>query len=98
MPHLSLELVGSGTHADPYRVALPSYQMVEVDYDRRVALVELPDADLPPDRVHAAVLAAPFWEHHRVPEELREAAVAAWHAHLDERYQEHRGRFRPTIV
>ena len=38
-----VRLVGRGTPEDPYRVPLPTYRIVEVDYEKRVAIVEVPD-------------------------------------------------------
>ena len=40
-------LVGKGTPDDPFRCPLPTWTLVEVDYDRKLALVEVPEYSLP---------------------------------------------------
>lgn len=92
---MRLPVVGQGTRTDPYRVALPTYNLIDVDYDAGVALVDVPESDLPRDDVHRAVVSAHRFERVALPAELHALAVDAWHAHLDDRYREHAGRFRP---
>lgn len=92
---LRMPLLGTGRPGDPIRVELPTYTMIEVNYAARWALVEVPESDL-----------LPSWDDQlklRGRSDLRKArpmwpladVLARWHAHLDDRYQEHRGRFRP---
>jgi len=38
-----LKLFGSGSEEDPFRVPLPDYTIIDVDYSRKIALVEVPD-------------------------------------------------------
>ncbi|RLF98527.1 MAG: hypothetical protein DRN49_05740 [Thaumarchaeota archaeon] len=38
-----VKLIGSGSEEDPYRIPLPDYTIIEVDYSRKIALVEVPD-------------------------------------------------------
>ena len=40
---IKVRLIGSGTPEDPYRVPLPTYTIVEIDYKRKIAVVEVPD-------------------------------------------------------
>ena len=37
------KLVGKGTPEEPYRVPLPTYVIIEVDYKTKTAIVEVPD-------------------------------------------------------
>lgn len=47
MPKLLVPLIGSGKEGDAYRVDLPSYSMLAIDYDAMTAIVEVPKEDLP---------------------------------------------------
>ena len=38
-----IKLVGKGTPEDPYRVPLPTYRIIKVDYRTKIAEVEVPD-------------------------------------------------------
>jgi len=38
-----VRLIGKGTNDDPYRVPLPTYVIVKVDYKTKTAIVEVPD-------------------------------------------------------
>jgi hypothetical protein len=95
---VTVALLGAGTSDDPYHPGLPTYRLVAVDEAARVALVEVPDDDTPPGDTHAAVLTAPRFERAAIPADLHADALAAWHAHLDNRYAEHAGRFRPQLA
>lgn len=46
MPRLTVPLIGDGTDEDPFRVDLPNYSMVEVDYERKTAIVDVPEPPL----------------------------------------------------
>ena len=43
MKKVKIILIGSGKPEDPYRVPLPTYRMIDVDYINKVATVEVPD-------------------------------------------------------
>jgi hypothetical protein len=93
---LRLPLIGSGVVGDEWRCNLPTYRMLDVDYVGKVAVVEIPEADHPfiPAQVAALVTAAstagPAIS--AIPPALR----VAWHNHLDARYTEHSGAYRPV--
>lgn len=38
-----IRLIGKGTPEDPYRVPLPTYRIIKVDYRTLIAEVEVPD-------------------------------------------------------
>lgn len=46
MPYLRVDLIGAGTPADPRRVQLPTYQMIDADLVTGVAIVWVPDSDV----------------------------------------------------
>lgn len=96
MRRITLPIVGAGTPDDPRRVDLPTYQLVSEDTRAGTFTVDVPDADFPlaPDFQRP-----PSVPGRPVPVDLERVAVAdldAWHDHLDERYVEHAGRFRPA--
>lgn len=45
---LRMQLIGTGKVGDSYRVALPTYQMIDVDYAGKTAIVDVPDDCYPP--------------------------------------------------
>lgn len=40
---VKVKLIGKGTEDDPYRVPLPTYIILSIDYKTKTAVVELPD-------------------------------------------------------
>lgn len=95
---LRLRLNGRGTEAQPYRVNLPTYDLIAVDYERRVAVVEIPEEDVP-DCPHVRGHLARTQTLDAPPSPVMPSAHKhRWHEHLDERYREHRGRFRPPLT
>lgn len=92
---IRVPLVGTGAPGDNFRANLPTYVMVAEDFARGIAVVEIPDADLPDHPGLRAALSAlaDLPTANQAP--LAAALRAAWHDHLDARYREHAGRFRP---
>jgi len=43
MKRVKISLIGSGTEEDPFRVALPTYRIISIDYSAKEAIVECPD-------------------------------------------------------
>ena len=87
-------LVGTGSADDPFRVDLPTYTLLHVDYVLKRAVVEVPDSDHPFTQKETASLrlATPVG---LAVGPLTPAMLKRWHDRLDERYVEHAGRFRP---
>jgi len=91
---LRVKLEGTGTPRDPYRVNLPTYQMIHGNVTHGWALVAVPDD------VHG--LTAADLGHEEVEEttegphypKLCDTCVEKVHAHFDEHYKEHEGEFR----
>lgn len=44
---IHVNLIGSGTEEDPYRVSLPTYNIVDIDYTNKQAIVDVPHEDVP---------------------------------------------------
>ena len=78
-----LQMVGSGTRLDPLRLPLPTYTYLSDDGTNMTA--DVPSADIPAD------VASQIDGNGNVPP----GALVSWYAHLDQRYKEHRGNFRP---
>lgn len=95
MKRITLPRIGSGTDEDRYRVDLPTYTQVGESKDGTLWTVDVPDADFPdvPSFNDGKPHPAGGFD-----VDLKRVAVAdldAWHDHLDERYAEHAGKFRP---
>lgn len=79
-------------------VNLPTWVLVELDPATGTATVDVPEADVPEDIVRVLIAHADPKSPIHLPPVVRRAMHAAWHEHLDNRYKEHHGRFRPEIV
>lgn len=93
---IRVPLLGTGVPGDAWRVSLPTYSMVDMDVARGIAVVDLPDADVPTDGLLRAALAvggADLTAPNQAP--MVAAFRNQWAAHLDNRYREHAGEFRP---
>jgi len=40
-------VVGDGTEESPYTVPLPTWTLIDIDYEKKVAIVEIPDGVFP---------------------------------------------------
>ena len=94
---LRVRLIGSGTDADPFRVNLPTYQMIDVDYAAQLATVEVPEADLPDGFAEwPGKRVARRGRHQvvtRMPKELRQLSEE----HLRRRYVEAKRDFKVDV-
>lgn len=95
---LKVKLVGAGTNKDPIRATLPTYTMILDQPEEKWAIVEVPDevhglteADLSHEKLHTHE----DGEHY---ETLCADCVEKAHAYFDNRYQEHKGKFRLDFV
>lgn len=95
---LKVKLIGSGKIEDPHRVNLPTYHMVHVDYDEGFAIVDIPSDvhGLTAEQLKAETLIPHVAGDHY--ETLHPALIDKIHAHLRDRYQEHRGKFKVELV
>jgi hypothetical protein len=95
---LRIKMLGKGTTDDPYRVNLPTYAHRHGNITHGWALVEVP--------VDVHGLSVKELAHETVEKttegdfypELCATCVDKLHANLDEKYQEHRGKFRVELV
>jgi len=69
MKKVKVRLIGSGTEDDPYRVPLPTYQMVEVDYSLMIAVVLIPDDEVKKGRVDRGRIKEKYREWYRANRE-----------------------------
>lgn len=95
MVQLILPIVGTGNPGDPRRVRFPTWTFVEVLPDGLRMIVDVPAADVP----DGLVLPAGVVEAGRLlppdPSRLTVTNRRAWGTHLDGRYAQHAGEFRP---
>lgn len=55
---LQTVVIGSGTPEDPFRCPLPTWTLVDIDYDAMVAVVDVPEHSLPmPKSFKVAIVA-----------------------------------------
>ncbi|SRR5712692_2811944 len=97
MALVRVKLIGSGTKEDHHRANLPTYREVLTNVAQGYVIALIPDADLHDTAEnlgaqveqtgHGPMIVGLSPEHH-----------AAWHTHLDKRYKERKGDFRPEIV
>lgn len=96
MRRVTMPIIGTGEEGNPRRVDLPTYQMISESDDGTHATVDVPDADFPDVESFSTGKPHP---NGGFEIDLSRAAVAdlrAWHDHLDQRYAEHAGKFRPS--
>jgi len=43
MKKVKVPLIGSGTQEDPYTIPLPTFTIISMDYEKKEAVVEVPD-------------------------------------------------------
>jgi len=79
-------VIGSGTEEDPYRIDLPTWVMVDIDYSRMEAIVSIPDDvfPMPADFDTVKVKDARGREHEIIVP--RGKALDAWKAIEEEKY------------
>lgn len=95
MKRITLPVIGSGTNHDPRRVSLPTYQLVGESDDGLWMTVDVPDADFPDAPSFNTGKEHPSGGFEVERGRLAVDDVRAWHDHLDQRYAEHAGKFRP---
>lgn len=90
----TVKLEGTGAENDPYRVNLPDYTMILVNYDAHTALVQIPDASHGLTQDELANEGGQKTSHGLLVNELSDESIQKMHDHMDQRYQEHAGKFR----
>lgn len=92
-----VKLVGKGTNDDPHRANLPTYQELLTIVDDGHVYALIPDSDHPELDKHPSAKTI-MTGHGAALIGLDESGHGEWHSHLDSRYKEHKGEFRPEIV
>lgn len=90
-----LPLIGDGSPAAPFGVNLPTYTLLEADYDAKTALVEVQEADIPATLHNAAGVVLTRTAGRAIVTRMPVPVRLAWSAHLDRRYGGVPGRFTP---
>lgn len=95
----NVRVIGEGTEKSPYRVALPTYQMLsEPDHDTKTVVVNIPDDTLPefsPDHQLEGVVHA---DHGNVVHKGNDHYLELVKEHFDQNYREHEGKFALELV
>ena len=91
-----VKAIGSGQTGDPVRVLLPTWSFVAYDPVTNMMTVDIPDDDAPDSPPPEGSAGRPITPYGPVLARLPPQAQAAWHMRLDQRYAEHKGRFRPV--
>ena len=92
-----VKLVGTGREGDAWRVPLPTYRLIIGFPGEGYALAEIPDEDHPKLNEHESATLM----HTTDGPALIGASTQAhseWYDHLDARYKEHKGEYRPVIA
>jgi hypothetical protein len=91
-------LLGSGVELDAYRVDLPNYRMIANDPVGMTALVEVPDADLPPEIAQIRPQDITNLNGRNVLTNMPALVLLAWRRHLRNRYANMAVTFQPSAV
>jgi len=70
---VKVRLIGEGTEENPYRVPLPTYQIIEIDYERGRAVILIPDDEVKEGRVDRERIREKYREWYRANREEFEA-------------------------
>jgi hypothetical protein len=97
MALVRVKMVGKGTPDDPHRAPLPTYREVITLKSQGVVYALIPDEDFPgslssPDHTYEETGHGPALVR------MDAGGHSQWHRHLDDRYQERAGDFRPEIA
>lgn len=91
------KLIGSGKRGDEYRPLLPTFTEVLTLVDQGVGYFLIPNTDHPNLLEHPSAKSESTG-HGAALIALDDAGHNAWYDHLDKRYKEHKGEFRPEIA
>lgn len=92
-----VKLAGSGVKGDAYRAPLPTYNEILTLIDQGIVYVTIDDPE------HPELFNHPSAKFERTGAgdaliALDDAGHQDWYEHLDRRYQEHKGKFRPEVA
>lgn len=86
MVFMRFEVVGTGTPDDPFRPPLPTWDLVDIDYVNRAAIVDVPRTDIPAIYLNAGNPVRRVLKGLDVLTGLDPSVLQAWRAHLIKRY------------
>jgi len=69
MAKVKVRLIGDGTETSPYRVPLPTYVIIRVNYTAKWADVEVPDDEVKEGRIDRERIKEKYQEWYRVNRE-----------------------------
>jgi len=92
-----VKMIGDGTAQSPYRAPLPTYNEVLTLHDQALVYALVPDDDHPELHDHPSAKTEATG-HGPALIALDDAGHRSWYSHLDERYRERKGEFRPVIA
>ena len=94
---IRMQLIGSGTTSDPYRIDLPSFSGVITNETTGRAFADVPVVDVPPD-VAAFVAAYPTVDLTTpLPVPFPQSLANAWAEHLARRYDLGTAKWHPVV-
>ena len=94
---IRLDLIGSGTRDEPYRIDLPSYADAITNETTGRAFADVPAVDVPAD-VQAFVSAYPTFDLVTpLPVAFPQSLANAWAEHLARRYDLGNARWHPKV-
>jgi len=94
---IRLQLIGSGTGTDPYRIDLPTYSGVVTNETTSRAFADVPVADVPAD-VAAFVAAYPTVDLTTpLPVPFPQSLANSWAEHLARQYDLGNARWHPVV-
>jgi len=94
---IRLQLIGSGTNTDAYRIDLPSYSGVITNETTSRAFADIPVSDVPAD-VQAFVAAYPTFDLVTpLPVPFPASLANSWAEHLARRYDLGNARWHPVV-
>lgn len=93
-----VKLIGSGEEDDPYRVSLPTYSIIDIDYDKGCATVSIPDETHPFSKEDIAAFGKLDHKAGPAVNAMPVEQVGKWHDFLDGTYRERDGEFRPELA
>ena len=95
--NIRLQLIGSGTQSDPYRIDLPTYTQAVTNETTGRAFADVPAVDVPAD-VAAFVAAYPTFDLVTpLPVPFPASLANAWAEHLARRYDLGETRWHPVV-
>lgn len=92
-----VKLIDTGKSAGRFRPSLPTFQEVITLHDQGIVYALIPDTDHPELHKHPSAKTEETG-HGAALIGLDADGHAQWHSHLDTRYKERAGQFRPEVV